>query len=1395
MNNPVVSPFSLIPNPSTDISPAQLAIPQVDSTLSIVRGATVPSFLRDECLADIFEATAHTYPDQIALTFGCKRLTYAELNTQADLLADRLLAKGVKSGQLVGLWQNRGLDLLISQLAIAKTGAGWLPMDADIPPERIMVCLEDAHAVGLITSDELKPVVAEVLASLPVELWTVESLRASMPDKRDYPPQNWLRRGAVSIHDPAYVIYTSGSTGKPKGILLSQGSICHFLRSENGRLGINANDKVYQGFSVAFDMSFEEIWISYLVGASLWIAPKAIVADPEALYQALSDNQITVLHAVPTLVALLPDDVPSIRIMNLGGEMCPDAVVRRFAKPENVPNRQLFNTYGPTEATVSASLALLKPNEPVTIGIPLPNYGMLVRGENGEILPINTTGELCIFGRAVAIGYLGRPELTAEKFIDNPVASNDDEKILYRTGDLAKIDAFGNIFMFGRADDQIKIRGFRVELGEIESALVDIDNIGTSAVVLRLLNDVDQLVAFVVADDADKQASSDGYSQQDLRHLLRQRLPSYMMPARFEWLTDSQVPRLASGKIDRKVLKAMPLADIQSEMQGDEPADEAETLLFDKLRTLLGVQQISLKADFFDDLGGHSLLVAKLISQLRQVPQFSHLTIADIYQARTVIGIADKMRIATYDNRGLQGEHAKITRYSASFSQRLVATLVQTAYLPFIIMLQIMKWLAPFFVYNYFTGSPGDSILTAIVWSLLTFLAVELLGFMMAIVGNRLLIARVTAGRYPLWGSVYLRWWLADRLTDLAPSYLLAGSSLYVSYLRALGAKVGNNVNIGSITIRNPHLLSIGNNVDIGNGVNLDNAYVEKGWLHLGQIALGNDTYVGSYSVLEGNTTMADGSYLDGLAAVVSGMQLPANTAWQGAPLQPTNKPEPMPASQPQNIGMRLHLYYLLGMVLVACLFYMPIFPTFIMVDAFDEKFVLPFFQAEGYHWTMLRYFILAIPGTAIMIFLTVLVSAAIRWLAVPKLQAGMHPVHGSLYRRKWLANLIQESSLQTLHGIYATVYAPYWYRLLGAKVGKNAEISTAMGVVPDMLTLGDDSFIADAVMLGDEEIRQGWMHLKPTVVGSRSFVGNGAYVPDGSQIPDDVLIGVQSRVPTNEQMQQAHTGKAMSDEGQGQTPQGQTWFGTPAIRLPARETIIGYDPKLTFAPSTARFISRAFIEGLRIVLPLSFIIGVGYSIVELMLDVEENYDTAMAILALLGCGVLYGLGSIVFVALLKWLLVGKYRPRSAPMWTLFVWISEAITSLYEAIVIPSINNYLRGTVYLPWVMRLFGAKIGRRAWLDSTDMTEFDCVTLGDDCELNNHTGPQTHLFEDRIMKIGTVKLGNGVTVRSRSTVLYDTQIHDNVIIEPMTLVMKGEELPSDSIWSGSPAVSVSKQ
>ena len=227
--------------------------------------------------------------------------------------------------------------------------------------------------------------------------------------------------------DPAYVIYTSGSTGQPKGIVISQRSICHFLRSENEMLGVRETDRVYQGFSVAFDMSFEEIWISYLVGATLWIAPPALVGDPDLLAQTLARERITVLHAVPTLMGLLADPLPALRLINLGGEACPDALAQRLARP----GRKVFNTYGPTETSVSASLAELKPGEPVTIGLPLPNYGLLVVDEQRRPLPAGEVGELCIFGPGLALGYLGRPELTAEKFVPNPLAENSREERMY----------------------------------------------------------------------------------------------------------------------------------------------------------------------------------------------------------------------------------------------------------------------------------------------------------------------------------------------------------------------------------------------------------------------------------------------------------------------------------------------------------------------------------------------------------------------------------------------------------------------------------------------------------------------------------------------------------------------------------------------------------------------------------------------------------------------------------------------------------------------------------------------------------------------------------------------------------------------------------------------------
>ncbi|MGB8242050.1 MAG: non-ribosomal peptide synthetase, partial [Azonexus sp.] len=591
--------------------------------LSHVRGPERPDLIRDEVLADIFEATASRTPAQVALVCGTRSLTYGELDALADRAAARLIVAGVRPGQIVGLWLPRGSDLLVMQLAIAKTGAAWLPFDSETPVDRIRICLADADAAGLLGCAAS----AHLLSDLACPLWTAEAL--SEPHTTAGP-----RRSGVLPSHPAYVIYTSGSTGKPKGIRIDHGAICHFLRSENTILGIREDDRVYQGFSVAFDMSFEEIWISYLVGATLWIAPREVAADPEALPQALIDQKISVLHAVPTLLALFARDIPDLRLINLGGEACAEALVARWARP----GRQVFNTYGPTEATVSASLAELHGGQPVTIGLPLPNYQLLVIDPAVEaglhLLPRGETGELCISGPGVATGYLGRSDLTAEKFLANPWALSTQDSRLYRTGDLACIDADGQVHCLGRTDDQVKIRGFRVELGEIEAALCRQPGVGTAAVLLRHDDGIERLVAYLVADDTLTPDAA------ELRGALGESLPPYMVPVHLENLPE--MPRLTSGKIDRKALRARPLEIAAGFSTGSEsPETPAEEVLFAELAKLFPGQAIHRAADFFADLGGHSLFAARLASALRCHPRYASFTVRDIYQQRSVGRIAE----------------------------------------------------------------------------------------------------------------------------------------------------------------------------------------------------------------------------------------------------------------------------------------------------------------------------------------------------------------------------------------------------------------------------------------------------------------------------------------------------------------------------------------------------------------------------------------------------------------------------------------------------------------------------------------------------------------------------------------------------------------------------------
>lgn len=474
-----------------------------------------------------------------------------------------------------------------------------------------------------------------------------------------------------------------------------------------------------------------------MMGATLWIATRETLQEVDRLPHLLNEAGITVLDTVPTLLALFAEDVPSLRLIILGGEACPPAVVDRWSKP----GRRIFNSYGPTEATVVATIAEVVPGVPVTIGKPIPNYSVFVVDENLKPVPVGQQGELLIGGPGVASGYLGRRDLTAEKFIRNPFAPPRGglwlDPILYRSGDAVSLDESGNLRFHGRIDDQVKIRGFRLELGEIEAKLLDRLEIAQAAVVLRNDNGIDKLVAFVVprvGQTADKTV---------LRHALLAQLPSYMVPSHFEVV--AEIPRLTSGKVDRKALRVMPLKEEGVSVGKDKPLTATETVLELAAKVVFsGMTAVPLDDDFFLDLGGHSLLAARFLSEARKKPIAARLTLHDVYECRTLRKMAHKL-----DKESSVADTPVTTDLAfqpAPLLRRFLCGLAQFIALPFILALMTAQWLGIFLSYMLVSGK-DVSILHEVFIVLGFYLAIYLGTMVVSLIAKWVILGRTKPGR------------------------------------------------------------------------------------------------------------------------------------------------------------------------------------------------------------------------------------------------------------------------------------------------------------------------------------------------------------------------------------------------------------------------------------------------------------------------------------------------------------------------------------------------------------------------------------------------------------------------------------------------------------------------
>jgi len=1301
-------------------------------------------YARDELLHEMFDATCRTRGWTTALKligadedFGrSTEWTYDMLAERSRSLAHRLRALGVGKGDRVVLCLPRGLDQYMAILGVLRSGAAYVPVDWGYPQDRIAYIVEDSDAALTITTSSRASEIPGRTMCLDAELGDLAAGPAA-PMGRE-----------VTGSDPqdlAYIIYTSGTTGRPKGVMITHANACHLVRSESAILALEPGDIVFGGFSLAFDMSVETMWSAFFVGAKLLVATDSLAASGPDVAIALAAEGTTIWHVVPSLIALVEHPVPSLRLINMGGEACPADLPRRLARP----GLRLLNTYGPTETSVTATWTEVQPGKRITIGKPLPGYTAWIVDEQLQPVEAGQEGELVIGGPGVGVGYVNRPDLTSEKFTMTPfdTVSGGPERI-YRSGDLVRLDAAGDIDFVGRIDTQVKIRGFRVELAEIEAVIGEAP--GVAQAVVHLFTDADGsefLAAFLVA------RSGETIDTADIKVRVTERLPNYMRPAAYQVM--AALPTLpASGKVDRKAL-VKPEITVDTGRAIEAPATPMEEKLHAIWTDAFAPQQVSVTDDLFEDLGGHSLKAARLVSAARKVAGLEGLSLEDLYAAPTIRALAIRISGAAAVAVATEESFHRVPEW-----QRMACVVAQTIALLPVYTIAGLQWFFPYVAYTHLAGRMPR--IDALILSALFFTIVPVASMLFSIAAKWLIAGRFKAGDYPLWGWTYFRWWLVRRIIAVTATPYLAGTPMIRGYYRMLGAKIGKRAYIGNGVIDTADLFACGDDAIVSDQAVMATSSVERGLLRLGTVTLGDRAFVGGQAVVGRNAALEDDAVLDDMAALPAETVIPARQRWIGSPAAFDRMVEPGEVhGKTKRVGPSLAIF--IGALLLPIIAILPIAPGLIALIELD-------WATTGYGY-MLVSPLLAATYIVMMCVLTVLAKR----LILGRVKPGVYRLDSWFYVRYWMVRQINDLALRLLHPIFATLYVIPWYRALGVKVGRRAEISTASAIVPDLVEIGPESFIADSVIFGAAKIGHGTIELAHTRIGRRSFIGNSALLPTGAQIGDEVLIGVLSKPPEDPTLA---------------TEAGSTWFGSPAIKLPVRQVATMFDEGARFNPSKGLIATRLSIEAIRTILSLTAFLVFFSALLSVVGDLDDLERGGLVIISafpFLYVGFCLACGA--FVLALKWLVVGRYKARTAPLWSTFVWRTELVTATYENLAVANLLEPLRGTPWIGLYLRLMGAKVGKRCYIDTTDLTEHDLVTIGDDVALNDYAGLQTHLFEDRVMKVGAITVGDRATIGSLAIVLYDAEIGADAQLGDLSVVMKGESLPAGTNWEGSPA------
>ncbi|WP_033323310.1 Pls/PosA family non-ribosomal peptide synthetase [Streptomyces yerevanensis] len=1248
-------------------------------------------------LVDVFEASVRSYPDELALDDGSRPLTYRALAVEVENLRRRLSTAGVGLGDRVGVRVPSGTnDLYVAILAVLAAGAAYVPVDAEDPDERAELVFGEAGVRAVVGAGH----------------------ELTVGEKSEIPA---ARPGTE--HD-AWIIFTSGSTGKPKGVAVSHRSAAAFVDAEAELFlteePIGPGDRVMAGLSVAFDASCEEMWLAWRYGACLVPVPRSQVRSGADLGPWLVEQEITVVSTVPTLAALWePEALNDVRLLIFGGEACPPELVQRLV----TEGREVWNTYGPTEATVVACASLMTGEEPIRIGLPLNGWELAVVDEAGEPVPMGASGQLVIGGVGLA-RYLD-PEKDAEKYA--PLESLGWKRA-YRSGDLVKAEPEGLVFL-GRADEQIKLGGRRIELGEVDAALQALPGVQGAAAAVRSARSGNQLlVGYVVTQD--------GWDHASAVEKLRAELPAALVPL---LAPVDELPTRTSGKVDRNALP-WPLPELET----SGPAEQlygTEAWLAEQWSEVLGIPVGSARDDFFA-IGGSSLAAAQLTTKLRT--RYPSAAVVDIYQHPVL------RKLARHLEKSAQGDGA--AREIAPVPLR--AKVVQLLLLVPLFTILGLRWTVALAAlgnalhwFGAYPWAPQTSWWAVAAGAALFFSPPGRLAI--AAGGARLLLRGVKPGRYPRGGSVHLRLWTAERLAEFSGATSLTGSWLE-RYARALGAKIGPDVDLHSLPPVTG-MLKLGRGAAVESEVDLSGHWLDGDRLEIGPVKVGAGAVVGTRGMLFPGARVGKRAEV-APGSAVSG-HIPTGQRWAGAPAVKLGKAKrDWPKERPRK-GTYWGIMYgatgfaLTALPLLAALAALLVTSVFVTPDA-------------GLGEALRGAALALVPATLTFGFVyALLLLISVRLLSLG-LRPGTHPTHSRIGWQAWTVTQLMDRSRETLFPLYAGLVTPVWLRLLGMKIGRGAEVSTVLAL-PSLTTVGEGAFLADDTLTAPYELGGGWMRIGRAEIGRRAFLGNSGMTAPGRSVPDGGLVGVLSATPKK-------------------AKKGSSYLGLPPVKLPRATN--DADQSRTYDPPKRLLWARGLVELCRIV-PVFCSAALAVLTVA-VLSTLGAWAWLLGGVVLLGAGAVAGLVSIVA----KWLLVGRHRTGEHPLWSGFVWRNELADTFVEVVAVPWLAGSVAGTPVMSLWLRGLGARIGKGVWVESYWLPETDLVTLEDAATVNRGCVLQTHLFHDRILRTDTVVLREGATLGPGGIVLPGSTVGARSTLGPASLVMAAESVPDDTRWLGNP-------